>query len=151
MSVNNNDCETLTIEIINKNLRNIVISNIYRQPSGNLKNFKQTLKNQLTDKSLKNKSIYLAGDFNLNLLHHETNKHVNNFVNTLLQHNLIPTINKPTRITRKTCTLIDNIITNEFTNNYTAVIKTDVSDHFPILLICDNHPRLQGDFSRSRL
>eukprot|EP00111_Clytia_hemisphaerica_P011532 TCONS_00033842-protein len=104
LSVNDNDCEILTIELINK-LQNIIISCVYRQPSGNLKNFKQHLKNHLADKNLNKKSIYLAGDFNLNLLHCDTSKHVKNFVNTLLQHNLFPTINKPTRITTNTTTL----------------------------------------------
>ena len=80
--------------MLNKISRNLITSSIYRQPSGNLKNFKQHLKKHLTDNSLKNKSIHLAGDFNLNLFHHESNKHVNNFLNTLLQYNLIPTINK---------------------------------------------------------
>ena len=135
LSVNDNDCEILTIEIINK-IQNIIISCVYRQPSGNLKNFKQHLKNHLANKNLNNKSIYLAGDFNLNLLHCETSKHVKNFVNTLLQYNLVPTINKPTRITTNTITLIDNIITNDITNNFTGVIKCDVSDHFPNFLIC---------------
>lgn len=137
LSVNDSDCEILSIEIINKKSRNIIISSIYRQPSGNVKKFKQHLKNHLTDNKLKCKTIYLAGDFNLNLLHHDTNKHVKNFVNTLLQHNLIPTINRPTRITKKTVTLIDNIITNDFSNISTGVIKSDVSDHFPNYLICE--------------
>ena len=137
MSVNDNDCEILTIEILNKYSRNILVSCVYRQPSGNLKNFKQHLKNHLHKDYLNNKCVYLAGDFNLNLLHCETNKHVKNFVNTLLQHNLVPTINKPTRITRKTTTLIDNIITNDFTNNFTCIIKSDVSDHFPNFLVCE--------------
>ena len=138
LSVNDNDCEILTIELISK-IQNIIISCVYRQPSGNLKNFKQHLKNHLANKNLNNKSIYLAGDFNLNLLHCESSKHVKNFINTLLQHNLVPTINKPTRITTNTITLIDNIITNDIINNLTGVIKSDVSDHFPNFLICQKN------------
>ena len=49
---------------------------------------------------------------------------------------MIPTINKPTRVTKKTATAIDHIITNSFVENTfkTAIIKTDVSDHFPICI-----------------
>ena len=50
---------------------------------------------------------------------------------------MIPTINKPSRVTRKTATAIDhNILTNSFidTTIKTGVIKSDVSDHFPICL-----------------
>ena len=49
---------------------------------------------------------------------------------------MIPTINKPTRVTKKTATAIDHIITNSFVENTfkTAIIKSDVSDHFPICI-----------------
>ena len=48
---------------------------------------------------------------------------------------MIPTINKPTRVTSYTATAIDNIITNSiFDNDFeSALIKTNVSDHFPIV------------------
>ena len=50
---------------------------------------------------------------------------------------LIPTINKPTRVTRNTATAIDHIITNSVINAEfkTGIIKTDISDHFPIFFI----------------
>ena len=49
---------------------------------------------------------------------------------------MIPTINKPTRVTKETATTIDHIITTNFVrNNFkTAIIKSDVSDHFPICI-----------------
>ena len=45
---------------------------------------------------------------------------------------MIPTINKLTRVTKKTPTETDHIITNIFVENTfkTAIIKLDVSDHF---------------------
>ena len=50
---------------------------------------------------------------------------------------MIPTINKSTRVTRKTATAIDHILTNSFcdTDFKTAIYKCDVSDHFPICFI----------------
>ena len=52
------------------------------------------------------------------------------------QNGMIPTINKPTRVKRKTATAIDHILTNSFidTTIKTGIIKSDVSDHFPICL-----------------
>ena len=49
---------------------------------------------------------------------------------------MIPTINKPTRVTRKTARAIDYILTNSFTDTTvkTSSIKSDVSDHFPVCL-----------------
>ena len=48
---------------------------------------------------------------------------------------MIRTINKPTRVISYTATAIDNIITSSIFNNdfESAIIKTDVSDHFPII------------------
>ena len=50
---------------------------------------------------------------------------------------MIPTINKPTRVTKKTTTAIAQIITNSFAGNAfkTAILKSDVSDHFPIRIL----------------
>ena len=55
---------------------------------------------------------------------------------------MIPVINKPTRITRKNATAIDHIITNSFLDKCfeTGIIKTDISDHFPIFLLTGEEP-----------
>ena len=47
---------------------------------------------------------------------------------------MIPTINKPTRVTQKTTTAIDHILTNSFPDTVfkTANFKSDVFYHFPI-------------------
>ena len=47
---------------------------------------------------------------------------------------MIPAINKPTRLTSHTAAAIYNIITNPILNKNmeSGIIKTDVSDHFPI-------------------
>ena len=49
---------------------------------------------------------------------------------------MIPTINKPTRVTIKTETAIDHILTNSFIDNTikTGILKPDIPDHFPICL-----------------
>ena len=51
----------------------------------------------------------------------------------MFRHGLIPTVNKPTRVTRNTATAIDHIITNSIINAEfkTGIIQTDISDHFP--------------------
>ena len=59
----------------------------------------------------------------------------------IFQHSLVPIVNKPTRVTKNNATLIDYIITNSFTDreNLTGILKTDVSDHFPIFTISIKH------------
>ena len=53
----------------------------------------------------------------------------------------VPLINKPTRITANSITLIDNIFTNKIDSNYfQGIFYTDISDHFPIFCINKNVP-----------
>ena len=53
----------------------------------------------------------------------------------MFEFSMIPTINKPTRVISYTATAIGNIINSSIFNNdfESAIIKTDVSDHFPII------------------
>ena len=83
-----------------------------------------------------NKMLHLVGDFNMNLLDYEKckkNKSTRN-LNFIYENSMIPTINKPTRVTRQSTIIIDHIITNCFINFdfKTAILKSDISDHFPI-------------------
>ena len=55
----------------------------------------------------------------------------------MFRYGLIPTVHKPTRVTRNTATAIDHIITNSVINAEVknGIIETDISDHFPIFFI----------------
>ena len=46
-------------------------------------------------------------------------------------------INTPTRGSKSNATIIDYILTNSFLNTdcFTGIVKTDISDHFPIFVI----------------
>ena len=79
----------------------------------------------------------MVGDININVLDFNESKMVESFVNLMFRHGLIPTINKPTRVTRNTVTAVDHIITNSVINAEfkTGIIKIDISDHFPIFFI----------------
>lgn len=55
------------------------------------------------------------------------------FLNVLFSSYFHPLICKPTRVTNKTATLIDNIFTNSFDyESNSGILCTDISDHFPI-------------------
>ena len=81
--------------------------------------------------------MVLVRDFNINVLDFNESKMVQSFVNLMFRHGLILTVNKPTRVTRNTATAIDHIITISVINTEfkTGIIKTDISDHFPIFFI----------------
>ena len=109
----------------------------YGPPNGDPNKLENHFKNILSKQEINNKELVFVGDFNINVLDFNERKMVQNFVNLIFRHGLIPTINKPTRVIRNTATVIDHIITNSVINAKfkTGIIKTDISDHFPILFI----------------
>ena len=56
--------------------------------------------------------MILAGDFKINVMSFEQNQKLQHFVNLIFQFGLVPTINKPTRVSNTTISEIDHIITN---------------------------------------
>jgi len=62
--------------------------------------------------SEKNKTVLLAGDYNLDLLNPNSHVPTGEFLNNMLAYNFFPTIRHPTRISDSSATLINNIFTN---------------------------------------
>ena len=143
--------ESLSIEIRNNDGKNIIFNIVYRPPNGDLEVCENYFQSILSHSSIRNKNVIFAGDFNIIVLDFEQNKMVKDFVNLMFQFGLVPTRNKPTRVTNKTISAIDHIITNFIYNNdfKTGIIKTDISDHSPIIyafklrssMSSENHPK----------
>ena len=115
----------------------IFLCTIYRPPNSSENEFLKNYKRQLKKLNSQQLSRLIIGlDHNLDLLKHDKHKPTHEFIEMNLEHQLIPTITKPTRITRSTATLIDNILVGtEFqTNNEPSIILSDISDHYPCLL-----------------
>ena len=75
------------------------------------------------------------GDYNINLLQHETHSSTDSFLNIMISHGLLPSITKASRVTNETASLIDNIFTNVGTSHCkSALLYGDISDHYPVLL-----------------
>ena len=135
--------ESIFIEIdkcLYKTDRNIIVGLLYRPPNEDMNTFNFELAEILKILSSENKIVYLIGDYNIDLLKTDVHSHSSEFLDTLLSNNFIPLINKPTRDNGKTATIIDNIFTNEFSDNkyYQGIIFSDISDHFPIFHINEN-------------
>ena len=84
------------------------------------------------------KYCYLMGDFNINLLNFDKHAETTSFVDMLHAQSFVSLINRPTRVTKNSATLIDNIFTNcycNIENTFQCLIYTDVSDHFPVVHI----------------
>ena len=74
------------------------------------------------------KTCFLVGDLNLNLIDYQSDAKVRDFVNLIFQYSLVPTVNKPSRVTKNNATLIDYIISNSINDqeNLTGILKTDI-------------------------
>ena len=64
--------ESLFIEIQRPNEKNTLIGTIYRPPDQNVQDFVGSVDQLITKISRENKNCYLMGDFNLNLLSHNS-------------------------------------------------------------------------------
>jgi len=89
------------------------------------------------------------GDLNINCLNYKENPIIKLFFDNMFQSCILPIINKSTRVTTTSFSAIDNILTNSFleTSLKAGIIKTDISDHFPIYfslshdLVTNNNPK----------
>ena len=91
------------------------------------------------DNSKEQKSVFLLGDFYINLLNYNEHNQTNEFFDSLTSNSFIALILRPTRITSHSNTLIDNIFSNVIdpdiiSDNLTATI----SDRLPQFSIIPN-------------
>ena len=133
------ELESIFIEIINENSKNIIIGCIYRHPSmKDINEFNSQYFNTLADKlsSEKNKGIILMGDFNIDLLKAENDTKISDFLELIYSTSLIPHITSPTRLNTRSKTLIDNIFSTATDENLcSGNILTSISDHLAQFLL----------------
>ena len=136
LRINCDAIQFLSIKISSTKSKNIILKTIYRPPNSGMKQCETHFKDVFSKNGKNLKNIVLAGDLNINFLDFETNRNVQDFLNLMFRYNMIRLINKPTRKTRHSANAIDHIITNSVIghNNFqSAIIKTDLSGHFPIV------------------
>ena len=127
-----NESENLFVEIKLTSKKVVVIGVLYRHPASNFSKFQEQLL-QTLDKLGQNKQDFvLCGDFNIDLLKQEFKLCINDHQNAIYSKGCCNIINKPTRITESSATLIDHIYTNA-TNNITSrgILIFEISHHMP--------------------
>ena len=111
-----------------------IVGEIYRTPGTNthmsIERYKQTL-----DKlDLESCDIYLGTDQNFDYTKMNINKSTAELFETFYSRGYLPTITKPTRITKNTATIIDNIYIKckKPHNIISGIINCQISDHLPV-------------------
>ena len=130
----NNNMEQITIEI-NGNNENILITSIYRPPNTSPTKFMDEYKNLIVKLNQNCRNIAVGMDHNLDFLKHHIHSCMNDFLQLNLDNELIPCINIPTRITKSSATLIDNIMISMHLHDKSEsnILISDISDHLPSL------------------
>ena len=126
----------------NKKLkRKIVIGNIYRPPHNsrnNLANFLSEFSATLIEYNTRGHNTYMCGDYNVDLLKLNSVQFNENYFDSMISSNYVPTITLPTRLSDNS-SLIDNVFTSNLSNALSAyILNVHISDHQPVILFTDD-------------
>lgn len=122
--------QALWIEIYFTDKKNIVCGIIYRQHNSP-EQFQHYFENTIEKVISSGKPVCLLGDTNIDLIKSEHCHYAHDFLLTLLSCYLVPTIDKPTRVHKRSASLIDNIfVSNPENVTISGNIISDISDHF---------------------
>ena len=150
------ELESFFVEVVNPNESNNIVGVIYRHPCMNEILFNDDYIKPLNEKlSSENKTIYLSGDFNFDLLSASSHTETSDFFDSMMSSFLLPTITIPTKINSVKSTVIDNIFTNNINPDLcSGNLAIGISDHLPSFAIVpkknQNHmPKKQALYRRN--
>ena len=131
--------ESVFVEILSENTqKNLIVGCIYRHPKMDVCDFNKLLHELLEKVALEDKKIVLLGDFNIDLLKLDVHDDSSTYFDIVSSFGLLPTILRPSRITCRSKTLIDNIFSNFGDVDTTSGnLIYSISDHLPQFAIFD--------------
>ena len=129
--------ESVTIEVKCKNTERLLISSMYRSPGSNEHLFLKEFDKKVKSLEEISSDLIIGIDQNLDLLKCDTHLNTQKFLSYVLEHEFLPAITRPTRITPSSATLIDNIyIKGKPQEDFeSCILISDLSDHLPNLLL----------------
>ena len=139
------ECCVVEVQLPNKSL---YVGSVYRPPNTDINKFCSDF-SALMNKLKKAKADLIIGtDHNLDFLKSDKHSQTQNYLEQILESELIPCITRPTRITKSSATLIDNILISRqiYGNCKCGIILSDLSDHFPCIMSWPDVIRNKKDF-----
>ena len=120
--------------------KNIVVGSLYRPPNTSCVKFVNEYENLIKTLKLADTHLLLGMNHNSDLLKASVHNSTQRFLEVNLDNGLYPSINKPTRLTNTSATLIDNIFIDcKLLGRHMSKIKIDdISDHLPTILVLDH-------------
>ena len=132
------ELESVYVDITAKNGRQIRIGSIYHAPNTDVKILMEHIESvSAKTGQLPNHELILGMDQNIDLLKSDEHTNTRKFLDLILDSGLWPIITRPTRITQRSATLIDNIyISKNLQRKFdSAIIVDDISDHLPLVAL----------------
>ena len=138
------ELESVFIEILNENSKNIIIGCIYKHPNMEVSDFNEFhLEKILKITSKENKKVVLMGDFNIDILKYDIDTNASNFLDIMYSNSLLPYITGPSRNKPASSSLIDNIFYNGIDEDIMAGnILTSISDHLSQFILIPNNSKI---------
>ena len=105
-----------------------------------LNDFNTNYLNNILDKVFKEqKSVFLQGDFNVNLLNYNNHNPTDEFLDSLASNLFDQYILQPTLLTSQSKTLIDNVFSNIISpETISGNLTSTIFDHLPQFMIVPN-------------
>ena len=104
-----------------------------------LKEFNKLLSSTFDKMQRESKYVYISGDFNVNIMPHlKGGLSIQEFKNIFSSNFCFSSINKPTRVTNHSASIIDNIYCNvpiQGSDYHAGVLTVSISDHYGIFCI----------------
>ena len=124
-----------------KSKKNVIIIMMYRPPNTKISTFNDSLQVILRKVQKENKYACVLGDFNIDTyIYNKQPMHndAEHFCNLFQSFSYKQLINRPTRYSLNSPTLLDNVYTNLSINMDSCdsgILCADISDHFPVFCI----------------
>ena len=128
--------ESIWLKIWNNNsTKTILIGSIYRHPTEDSNKFLDDFSDCMEKLVDEKKMFYIIGDINIDINRtNQTCPQADRYMQVITSNGAFSLITKPTRITDKTASVIDHIITNDTAHSILPrVIPTSLTDHYAIM------------------
>ena len=128
--------ESIWLQIWNHNsTKTILIGSIYRHPTEDSNKLLDDLSDCMEKLADEKKMFYIIGHINIDIYRTNQNSpQADRYMQVITSNKAFSLITKPTRVTDKTATVIDHIITNDTAHSILPrVIRTSLTDHYAIM------------------
>ena len=133
VKIKSEDCEDVWIKVTTRDNNSLIIGSVYRHPRHDIIKCQEAFINIIRELEPKQKFIIL-GDFNIEYNAYNSSPRISSYFNQVCNYGCCQIIDKPTRLTKNTQTIIDHIHINSTSSIdiKPEIIFRDICDHLPI-------------------